>query len=103
MADESGQRHQRQADGGDAGGQPFGQPDREPALGGVTQQGQRGGGLVAGAQHIGGAGVLGPVTAGVLQPHQLADHHGEGHGADQVGQQDKRSGERQRGFGNRHG
>jgi hypothetical protein len=53
--------------------EPRGQPDSKPALERIAQQGQDGGGLVAAAQHIGGAGVAGTVAARIGEAEGFDD------------------------------
>ena len=63
---------------------PLDQHHRQPALGRVEQQRDDGRRLVAGSQHIGGAGVFATKSARVIQAHDAADSHRKRQGTDEV-------------------
>jgi hypothetical protein len=68
------------------------QPDRQPALGAVAEQGGDCRFFTAAAQDIGRARVLRAIGARVGQAEHAAHHDGEGNRADQVGGDGKKQG-----------
>ncbi|OQA32455.1 MAG: hypothetical protein BWY57_01915 [Betaproteobacteria bacterium ADurb.Bin341] len=85
MAKEDGQRHQTDDQRRLAG--LLRHKDSQPALGGITQQGQHGRPFVAASEHIGRAGIFRAVTARIGQPKRFRHDHGEGDGTHQIGRQ----------------
>jgi hypothetical protein len=75
---------------------------RHDALAAIQQKRQRGGQLVAGAQHVGRADIAGADLAKIAQPHHPRQDQAAGDGAEEIAQQQAQQGCRQTKVENRH-
>ena len=82
VAEKGGEAGHGDADG--VGAERAGQQTGQPALGGVAEQRQQRGQLVAGAQDVGGAGIAGAVAARIGEAEGLRNDDGEGQRTEQV-------------------
>ena len=68
------------------------QPHCQPSFRRIAEQGQRGGGFSAAAQHIGRARIMRTVSARIRQMERTAHYHGKGNRPQQIGSHNKNQG-----------